>query len=74
METDQGSDESIELYDIDDDPGEINELSESHPDIVQNLESELDGWLASFEQTDQDGNVDMRTETRDRLEDLGYLQ
>ncbi|KZX49225.1 sulfatase [Haloarcula sp. K1] len=70
----RGSDESIELYDIDDDPGEINELSESHPDIVQNLESELDGWLASFEQTDQDGNVDMRTETRDRLEDLGYLQ
>jgi hypothetical protein len=42
--------------------------------MVQTLESELDTWLASFEHAKHDGDVDMRSETRERLEDLGYLQ
>jgi hypothetical protein len=70
----RGSDESLELYNIEADPDETNELSDSRGDMVQTLKSELDTWLASFEHAKRDGDVDMQSETREQLEDLGYLQ
>ncbi|AKH97423.1 sulfatase family protein [Halanaeroarchaeum sulfurireducens] len=70
----RGSDGSIELYDTENDPGETTDLSEEREDIRQELGTKLDDWLTSFECADQTGYVVMREETKDRLEDLGYLQ
>ena len=41
---------------------------------MSRLEGELDEWLDSFEHAEHTGDVSMREETRERLEDLGYLQ
>lgn len=70
----RGSDESVEVYNIEADPDETNELSDSRVDMVRTLESELNTWLASFDHATHHSDVDMRSETRERLEDLGYLQ
>jgi arylsulfatase A-like enzyme len=70
----RGSDGLRELYHVADDPGETNDLAAEHPDKVEELEIELDAWLDSFEHADYSGEVEMRQETKSRLEDLGYLQ
>jgi arylsulfatase A-like enzyme len=70
----RGSDGTRELYHVTEDPGETDDLVESNPDRVETLERELDEWLDSFERADDSSDVDMRQETKDRLEDLGYLQ
>jgi arylsulfatase A-like enzyme len=70
----RGSDGSRRLYHVASDPGESEDVSADHPDIVARLEADLDEWLDSFEHADRSGDVEMREETRARLEDLGYLQ
>jgi hypothetical protein len=70
----RGSDGTIELYDINEDPGESENVAGGNEDAVTNLERELDDWLDSFEHADHTGEVPMRDETEQRLEDLGYLQ
>lgn len=70
----RGSDGTTELYNVADDPVESTDCSDDHPDVRQKLESELAAWLESFEHADAGGAVDMRAETKERLEDLGYLQ
>jgi arylsulfatase A-like enzyme len=70
----RASDGSSELYDIENDPAESEDVSSSNRDVVGRLESELDAWLESFDHADHAGAVEMREETRKRLEDLGYLQ
>ena len=70
----RGSDESTELYNVADDPGESTDLSEVYPERAEALSTNLNEWLDSFEHADIDGNVAMTDETANRLEDLGYLQ
>lgn len=70
----RGSDGSEELYNVDDDPEETENLVEIEPEKATKLESVLDTWLQSFEHADADGDVSMQDETKERLEDLGYLQ
>ncbi|SEV81747.1 sulfatase [Natrinema salifodinae] len=70
----RGSDGSEELYHVAEDPGETENLIDTEPEKASELEEELDTWLQSFEHADADGDVSMREETKDRLEDLGYLQ
>ena len=70
----RGSDRSTELYQVVDDPGEVRDLASDRPEKVSELESELDAWLDSFNHAEATGDADMSNETRDRLEDLGYLQ
>ena len=70
----RGSDGSRELYDIQCDPGETEDLADTRGDIVADLDATLEEWLDSFEHADLSGDVEMREETRARLEDLGYLQ
>jgi hypothetical protein len=41
---------------------------------IANLDATFEEWLDSFEHADLSGDVEMREETRARLEDLGYLQ
>ena len=70
----RGSDGSTELYHVAEDPDELRDLASDRPEKASELESELDAWLDSFDHADATGDVDMSGETRDRLEDLGYLQ
>ncbi|GGK74971.1 hypothetical protein GCM10009067_29030 [Haloarcula sebkhae] len=70
----RGSDGSCELYDIQGDPGEQTNLAGTKLDIVERLDTMLDEWLNSFEQTERLEDVSMDDDTRSRLEDLGYLQ
>ncbi|MFC5133770.1 MULTISPECIES: sulfatase [Haloferacaceae] len=70
----RGSDGSTELYHVAEDPDELRNLTADRPEKVSELESELDTWLDSFDHADVTGDVDMSDETKDRLEDLGYLQ
>ncbi|MEM4781616.1 MAG: hypothetical protein QXG03_08675 [Halalkalicoccus sp.] len=65
-----GSDGSRELYHVAEDPGERRDLADERPD----LDTRLDEWLDSFEHADASGSVSMTRSTKDRLEDLGYLQ
>jgi len=70
----RGSDGSRECYRISDDPKERTDLDDSDPEWASELEAKLDGWLDSFEHADFDGSVSMEDDTKQRLEDLGYLQ
>jgi len=70
----RGSDGSRELYDLRCDPGETEDLADTRKDVVADLDATLDEWLGSFEHADRSGDVEMREETKARLEDLGYLQ
>jgi arylsulfatase A-like enzyme len=70
----RGSDGSDELYDIRSDPGETNDIADTHREIVNELDTQLDEWLDSFEHADHTGSVEMNEDTKARLEDLGYLQ
>jgi arylsulfatase A-like enzyme len=70
----RGSDGSTELYDLTADPDETENVAAEHPETVADLDAQLDAWLDSFEHADATGEVSMDAATRDRLEDLGYLQ
>jgi len=70
----RGSDGTTELYDIQSDPGETNDLSDTHEAVVADLDTTLEEWLDSFEQADPAGATTMSADAKARLEDLGYLQ
>lgn len=61
--------EELELYDLDEDPGEEHDLSDEREDRVADLREILNAEVeGSLEKSDEEvGGV------RDRLEDLGYL-
>lgn len=70
----RGSDGSRELYDIDTDPAEQQDILDANGAIADELESKLDSWVESFEHADSSGTTSMTQSTKERLEDLGYLQ
>jgi arylsulfatase A-like enzyme len=70
----RGSDGHEEFYRINSDPGETTDLAEEAPETMEELKNELDSWLTSFEHAEADSSVSMDEDTKDRLEDLGYLQ
>ncbi len=70
----RGSDGSHELYHLQSDPTESNNIANQNIDIVEDLGSELDQWVDSFKQNEKEGDVAMREKTKKRLEDLGYIQ
>lgn len=70
----RGSDGSKELYDIHSDPVETDDVSGSKQDIIDALDSKLDDWVDSFEQSNPKKEASMNDDTKSRLEDLGYLQ
>lgn len=69
----RGSDESEQLYDIEQDSDERFDLASTEPDIAADLAADLTEWSDSFEHTERDGEIDMAEGTKDRLRDLGYL-
>ena len=70
----RGSDGSEELYNVAENPEETENLVNENPEKAAELKSALDDWLQSFDHADADGDVSMRDETKERLEELGYLQ
>jgi arylsulfatase A-like enzyme len=69
----RGSDGTRELYDIENDPKETRDLATDRQHLVQGLSSQLDDWIDSFDHAEHSGNIEIREETKARLEDLGYL-
>ncbi|WP_415380098.1 sulfatase [Halosimplex sp. TS25] len=70
----RGSDETTELYRVAEDPEEMTDLAAEYPDVRDRLVADLDGWCDSFEHVEYNDDVEMGTDTTERLEDLGYLQ
>lgn len=70
----EGTDGSTQLYDIRDDPGETLDLADEQPNIVDAMANELKSERGEL--TDSAGGTDeeMDSGTKQRLEDLGYLQ
>ncbi len=69
-----GSDGRHELYDLAQDPGEMENLAEREPERLQTLLDQMQSWLddldaASFEQMEPE----MEEVVVQRLQDLGYL-
>lgn len=69
----RGSDESEELYDVEQDPEERFDIASTEPDITEDLATDLGEWVDSFEHAEREGEVDMTEGTKNRLRDLGYL-
>ncbi len=46
--------DSFELFDLDNDPNELRDISEEHPGLVEELKKQFDGW---FEEAFVDGNL-----------------
>lgn len=70
----RGSDGLQELYNIQSDPNEKDDIAETNPNAVERLNTKLDEWLDSFEHAETTDDVSMDADTKSRLEDLGYLQ
>lgn len=62
---------TVKLFDISA-GGETSPCNE--PKVQENLEARLDDWLDSFEQDTGNGAIEMSDSTKQKLEDLGYLQ
>jgi arylsulfatase A-like enzyme len=68
----EGSDGTVELYDLDDDPGESTDRSEERPEVVEELSAALDDDEIPLSREDS-ADVEMADSSRERLEDLGYI-
>jgi arylsulfatase A-like enzyme len=68
------SDGTTETYDITDDRDEQNPLGLTASKQTENLSATLDEWVTSSESAASDTDVSIRSATKARLEDLGYLQ
>ena len=70
----RGSDGTHEFYELYNGPSELEDLAAQRPHRVEALEATLDDWLNEFEHASASGTVSITDSTKDRLEDLGYLQ
>ncbi|ELY54939.1 sulfatase [Natronococcus amylolyticus DSM 10524] len=70
----RGSDGTRELYQVSVDQMEADNRSETEPEQAERLEQQLDDWLESFTSEEDNTDADMDQNTKNRLEDLGYLQ
>ena len=70
----RGSDGSQELYELDTDPRETDNLADTHDQLCTELDETLDEWLDSFEHAEHTKEVSMSEDAKARLEDLGYIQ
>ncbi|MDY6770948.1 MAG: sulfatase [Candidatus Nanohaloarchaea archaeon] len=61
-----------ELYDIESDTGETQNIIDSHPDIAENLASKSSALTVDGRQ-DEEEYADADAETKQRLKELGYL-
>ena len=67
----------LELYNHNEDPLNLNDVSADHPDVVARMEEQLDSWLkaALAAQVSVEDDIEgMSTEDIERLRSLGYIQ
>ncbi len=62
-----------ELYDLDADPGERNNLVDDYRDLAQQMAAEVASFVSSEETELQDARAELDAEGKRRLEALGYL-
>lgn len=61
------------LFDVQNDPGELNDLSEEKPDILKNMQTLLDQWKESLQNALPPRDIEnVDPETLEQLEKLGY--
>lgn len=61
-----------ELYDVVADPGELENLAATRPDVVEHLRSEMETLLSNAAASPTDAATAIDAETAARLESLGY--
>ena len=66
-------DGSAELFDLNSDPGETNNIVDNHSELITDFEERLDTEFDSFERSSRARLEGIGGGTRDRLEDLGYI-
>lgn len=66
----------IELYDHVQDPLNLVDVADEHPDVVSELLPELDRWYqrATLAKVEPDSAADMSPEELERLRALGYVR
>jgi len=68
----------FELYDIENDPGELNNLINVETKIASELQKELFNWMESANEINQswspEGNVKIDEATEENLRSLGYIE
>ena len=62
-----------ELYDLTNDPGELNDLADMRPEVVARLRSVLDARLAAAKET-VGGQAELSEEEISELRALGYVR
>jgi arylsulfatase A-like enzyme len=65
----------LSLFDLDRDPGELDDVAEAHPQLVRRLQRRLRTWrksLPDLEAADRQ-DVEIDAEQAERLKSLGYL-
>ncbi|GAB3687908.1 hypothetical protein GCM10028857_21500 [Salinarchaeum chitinilyticum] len=68
-------DGEVELYDLEEDPEETNDVSAQRPEVVERFKGELESYLEAAEATDIDlPEPTVSSETKGRLRDLGYVE
>jgi arylsulfatase A-like enzyme len=67
--------ETLELYDLVADPGELSDLNAGNPELVQDMSEYARGWLENCQvnAVEPEQADEMDEETRERLRALGYL-
>lgn len=64
-----------ELYDLERDPGEREDVVDDEPEVVERIEDAIDAHQAEIDATQQDlGTIEVDEEIRERLEMLGYKE
>lgn len=63
-----------ELYTLDTDPGEEDNVVQENPEIYQRLDNQLDDWVRNIPgPIKHESNFEASQEVKDHLEEMGYL-
>ena len=64
----------MELYDLQDDPVELINVSDRHPEVIERFRERMDAYLSEADETDIElPAVEESDEVKRRLEHLGYV-
>jgi arylsulfatase A-like enzyme len=67
--------DTVELFDLENDPEELTDVSESNPETVGRFHEIVEEYLEKCDRTDVElQDVDHSMEAEERLRDLGYLE
>ena len=69
----RGTDGSEKLFDLDSDPGETTDISETNPSVVSELQEKLDSSFEPLSDRFGEKMEEVDAGARQRLEDLGYI-